>query len=152
MKHYKYRKQGRKRPDTRREDARTRAGDEEHLIGQVKGKKASDLAERFANALDAYPVVTYYKYSVLIDTPFQIPGQKNEVDFFVYVGVWVYPIEIDGEMAHKTAEQKAHDMIRDQQLDPVIKKKWPGARNIQRIPGAKVQTRDDANLLVRSLF
>ena len=110
------------------------------------------MAERFANALDAYPVVTYYKYSVLIDTPFQIPGQLNEVDFFVYVGVWVYPIEIDSEMAHKTAEQKAHDMIRDQQLDPVIAKKWPGARNIQRIPGAKVQTRDDANLLVRSLF
>ena len=152
MKHYKYRKQGRKRPETRRPDARARAGAEEQLTGQVHGKKASDLEERFANALDAYPVVSYYKYNVLIDTPFQIPGQLNEIDFMVWVGRWVYPIEIDGEMAHKTAEQKAHDMIRDQQLDPVIKKIWPGARNIKRIPGAKVQTRDDANLIVRSLF
>jgi len=150
MKHYKYRKIRSKAPDVRRPDSRTPAGSEERLTGQVQGKKASDLAERFANALSYFS--KEYRFSVLVYTPFQIPGQANEVDFFVTDGAFVQPIEIDGEFSHKTAEQRADDQLRDQMLNPEIKKKWPGARDIIRVPGDKVQTRDDARNVVRSIF
>ena len=152
MTYYKFRKLSKRAPDVRRPKSKTGPGAEEELTGLVKGKKASDLEERYANALDELGNIDYYKFSVLIETPFQIPGQLNEIDFFVYVGPFVYPMEIDGEMAHKTQEQRAADMARDQMLNPIIKQKWPGAMPIERIPGWKLETRDDARALVRRQF
>jgi hypothetical protein len=152
-KHYKYRKFGLRRPEKKPVKAETGfpAG-REQLTGQVQGKKAGPEVERLAIAMREYPKISFFKYSVLVVTPFQQPGEFNEVDFMVYVGNWVYPIEVDGEFTHKSPEQKAYDRYRDQVLNPIIKKKWWGARDITRIPGSKLGTIEDARRVIRSII
>ena len=151
MKHYQYRKSGWRRPEADRRPPSS-TSETEGFTGFVKGKKASDLEERYARALDSNPRVTGYRFNELINTPFQIPGQLNQIDFIVYSGPFVQPVEIDGEFSHKTQEDKAHDLIRDQQLMPYIKAIWPGAREIVRIPDTKLLTQDQADTLVRRMF
>ena len=124
----------------------------EGLSGSVRGKKASDLEERFAKALDRLGNIQGYRFNVIIDTPFQIPGQSYQIDFIVYQYGLTHFIEIDGEYAHKTAEQKADDLARDQILSSYLEKGWPGAQPIVRVEGWRLSTQFDADLLVRRLF
>ena len=125
---------------------------QEGLSGSVRGKKASDLEERFAIALDKLGNIQGYRFNVIVDTPYQIPGQSYQVDFIVYQYGLTHFIEIDGEYAHKTAEQKADDFARDQILSAFLEKGWPGAQPIVRVEGWRLSNQFDADLLVRRLF
>ena len=125
---------------------------QEGLSGSVMGKKASDLEERFAKALNKLRNIQGYRFGTIIDTPYQIPGQSYQVDFVVNQYSSTHFIEIDGEYAHKTAEQKSDDFARDQILGAFLNRAWPGAQPIVRVEGWRLSTQFDADLLVRRLF
>lgn len=127
----------------------------EELLGAVHGKPASALEERYANALKKLQkanVIDGFNFAMNVPTPFQIPGQENEIDFFVWVANILYPVEVDGAFTHKTGEQRAHDMIRDAILNDVLRKRYPGAQPIHRIPGEYLETQAKADEYARSQF
>jgi hypothetical protein len=117
----------------------------ERLTGFVHGKEASDLEERFARALDGAGKEYIFEYEVL--GPTTIPGQENQVDFLVEE---VYPTEIDGEFTHKSAEQRAHDQLRDAVLNEYMSK--DGWQPINRIGGHRLQTQEDADRVVQETY
>jgi len=82
----------------------------------VQGKKASEEEAMIAEALREQGLS--FRFRVLIPTPWSIPGQLNEIDFIVEGR---YLIEFDGEFAHKTASQRAHDLLRDQLLNAYLR-------------------------------
>ena len=125
---------------------------DEGLTGVVKGRKASALEERFARALKKNRNIEDWWFNVLVPTKFQIPGQYNQVDFFVWMSDILFPIEIDGIFVHKSAEQKNKDRERDAVLNPSIRERNPGAQNILRIPGYLLEEQESADKVVREIF
>ena len=124
----------------------------EGLTGFVRGRRASALEERFARALDKAAHVDEYWFDVLLKTPFGIPGQENRVDFFVWIGRILHPIEIDGDFVHKSAEAKNADMKRDAILNPIIAREFPPALPIERIPGFYCEEQGIADRIVREMM
>ena len=118
---------------------------DERLTGFVKGKEASDLEERFARALDAEG--KEYQFEVEVTPPTSIPGQENQIDFLVEE---IYPVEIDGGIAHKGAAQKANDLLRDAILNDYLS--GFGWFPIERIPGHKLETQEATATIVKELF
>ncbi len=121
--------------------------DDEVLSGYVKGKSASDLEERFARAL--YNKGKDFDFQQEFMTPHSIPGQEKEVDFVVYDGQ-PQPIELDGTFAHKSAEQKANDVIRDAILNEVLSRY--GYLPIIRIPGTELESQEDTMAVVEMIL
>lgn len=125
---------------------------DEGLTGVVNGRTASALEERFARALDKNKNIQKWWFNVLVQTRFQIPGQYNQVDFFVWMSDILFPIEVDGTFVHKSAEQKNKDRERDAVLNPIIRERNPGAQNILRIPGYLLEDQESADQVVREIF
>ena len=125
---------------------------QEGLTGYVRGRKASTLEERFARALDKAGQIDEYWFDVLVRTPFSLPGQENRVDFFVWIGEVLHPIEIDGGFVHKSAEAKNDDLARDGILNPIIAKEWPPALPIERIPGFYAEEQHVIDRIVREMI
>lgn len=125
---------------------------EEDMTGYVRGKRAYATEERFAKALDKSNKVDRYWFSVIVESPYQIPGEQNEVDFYVWSGGTLHPIEIDGGWVHKTGDQRSKDVKRDAILNPIIQQRNPGAMPIERIPDILIETQEKADKLVRELF
>lgn len=119
----------------------------ERFDGNIKGATASDLEERFANALDRAGVE--YQYQVPVRTQVSIPGEEKSVDFLVFTGI-IYPVEIDGEIGHKTSEQIGYDEIREVLLNEAFRKL--GYAPLIRIPWYELETPEDADLVVRRYF
>ena len=121
------------------------ASEDERLTGFVHGKEASDLEERFARALDKNNHGYAFEYVILSNVG--LPGEENQIDFVVDD---IYPVEIDGNFTHKSAEQKAHDQQRDAILNEQLSD-W-GWQPIERIPGDFLETQEAANQIVREQF
>jgi len=120
---------------------------DERLSGFVHGMEASTLEERFARALDRRGV--RYVFQFRVNTPFQIPEQRNEIDFVVEE-FGTHPIEVDGMWVHKTAAAKAKDKLRDAILDDILSKE--GWHPIVRVPGNELENQERANEVVEALF
>ena len=120
---------------------------DERLSGFVHGFEASTLEERFARALDRRGL--RFIFQQRIDTPYQIPGQENEIDFVVQE-YGTHPIEVDGNWIHKGAAQKAKDELRDAILDDILGKQ--GWLPIVRVPGNELETQERANEIVEAIF
>jgi hypothetical protein len=122
---------------------------DEGLTGMVNGEPASDLEERFARALDKDTRVNGYSFREAVISARNLPGQL-EVDFVVQVGPMVYPIQVDGEFAHKGTSKKQSDRIKDMEVDEYYKQY--GAQPVQRINGDLLSDQDSANKVVRELL
>jgi hypothetical protein len=123
------------------------SGEGERLTGFVHGKEASDLEERFANALDKLHYSYMFEYEVLSNIG--VPGEENQIDFIVFhEGTW--PIEVDGMWVHHSSAQKAKDKLRDALLDEALSK--DGWEQIRRVPGSDLESQDDADTVVREIF
>jgi len=109
--------------------------------------EASTLEERFARALDGRGL--RFTFQRRIDTPYQIPGQENEIDFVVEE-YGTHPIEVDGSFVHKSAAAKAKDKLRDAILDDILGKE--GWHPIVRVPGNELEDQERANEIVEALF
>ena len=144
----------------RREPARPRVANrvripalQEGLTGFVKGLDASDIEERFAKALDKlgleYSFRDHY-FGPARNTPGAI-----EVDFMVHSGNW-QPVQIDGEIAHKTVGQRSEDRRKDQRLNNYFSRH--GINHVIRIPDGvrhtftALDTQESTDTIVRGLF
>lgn len=120
----------------------------EALTGLVNGEEASDIEERFARALDKAGFG--YEFLPVIIAPANMAG-SIQLDFLVYAGE-LYPIQIDGDWIHSTAEAKAHDLLQDALTDQWYASQGQGAQPSQRILGHRLATQDMADSVVRELF
>ena len=125
-----------------------RQKEDEGLTGFVQGWPASDIEERFARALNKNKRVDSYQFQVQYYAGKNLPGEIR-LDFMVKAG-FDYPIMIDGEYAHKSAEAKAHDMVQRQRLDMILL--GTGAMPTQSVDGMLLQTQEEADAVVRRLF
>jgi len=82
----------------------------EVLTGIVQEKKASDIEERFAKALSKEGISYTFQKSYL--APRNTAGNYM-LDFLVEGATKPLPVAIDGEFAHRTAEQKGKDAYKD---------------------------------------
>jgi hypothetical protein len=78
-----------------------------------------------------------------------MPGEIR-VDFMVQVGGIWYPIQIDGDFAHKTSGQKNDDRAKDAILNNRLQ--GTGAMPVQRIPGHLLETYEMATQIGKELF
>jgi len=119
----------------------------EGLTGFVKGMSASDLEERYARALDQRKLPYVFQYEV--QTAYSLPSEERMVDFIVEFGLR-WPVEIDAEFTHKSAEQRAEDLIRDGMIDEALQ--GEGFGKLQRVPEWRVITQEAADVTVREQF
>ena len=117
------------------------------LTGKVKGKRASDLEERFARGLTAAGLEFTFQYQVKLES--SLPGQEKVIDFLVDAG-WRYPVEIDGVIAHRTAVQQGRDLLREILLNHSLHK-W-GILPIQRVKWWQLNAQEMADRAVRQMF
>lgn len=127
--------------------------EEEGLTGYVQGWEASDIEERFARALDdmnlQYSFRDHY-FGPARNTPGAI-----EVDFMVENGGY-WPVQIDGEYAHRTAQQRERDRLNDARLNQYFNSH--GVNVVSRVPDGNrfmvgdLDTQEGANMVVEDLF
>ena len=118
----------------------------EILAGQVKGRVASDIEERFAKSLYKRKINFVFQESFIAGM--NMPGEIR-LDFLI-TDLFVQPVQIDGEFAHKTAEQKARDDWNDAVLDDHLR--GTGALPVVRIDGEKLQTQEASDLELGKLL
>jgi hypothetical protein len=123
--------------------------DGEVLTKQIDGAPASDLEERFHNALVRNPNVQGYEFQPSFISGRNMPGEIR-LDFLVWTGGMLQPVQIDGEFVHKTAEAKQDDISKDGILDDFLN--GQGAFPVKRISGEFLQTQEEANAEVKDLF
>lgn len=131
--------------------------DNEVLTGVVQNKKASDLEERTARALDKIPDWDYtflVRISPLTGRLTQafrnLPGEF-EIDFLAQRGHGLFPILIDGEVSHFLASwQKLQDEIRETTINEALK--IYGARPVQRVPFYELPDQEHADRYFRELL
>lgn len=118
---------------------------QEVLTGEIGGQPASDLEERFANALRKMDVNFQFQ-----PTEVGIKNVQGEIrpDFVIYSETPMV-IQIDGEFAHKNAEQKASDLVKDEVLYDALRDY--GFLPPVRIPGTRLETPEEADLTARQV-
>ena len=122
--------------------------EQEILTGFVHGKKASALEERFAKALDEARLQFIFQYPVY--GAYQIPGEENKIDFMVFDGPILIPVEPRGGFIHQSPSKKEKDKRRSQILNEVLQRM--GIREIITLKPDEPRDMDNAREIVRSLF
>ena len=115
---------------------------DENLTHVVQGKKASDLEERFAKAVDRLSDWTYeFRVRInplshkLTSAVTNLP-EELEIDFLCIRGATMIPILIQGEIGHfHTAWQRAIDEQKEASINSVM-------RNYHALPVMKVPERN----------
>jgi len=108
--------------------------EEENLTGEVMGKKASDIEERFARALYKNQNVQNFSFREHFFGPARNTPGAVEIDYIVFDGAW-WPIQIDGQYAHKSQGQRGEDKIKDALLNQYFSS--VGINAVRRIPDGK---------------
>lgn len=136
----------------------TFANDQEKLTGQIRGKKASDLEERFANYLDRHGIDYEFRVrlSPLLNGSRRLTGQftnllgEVEIDFLAYPDR-AQPIMIDGFIAHFYS---AWMKERDQEKTNVINEfgKGMGWKETVRVPFTKLVNQEMTDNTARDIF
>ena len=131
--------------------------DEEELTGSVQGRKASDIEERSARAMDKIPDWTYtflVRVSPLTGQLTQAVRNlagEYEIDFLAQRGNELLPINIDGEVSHFLAQwQEVQDNQRSAVINAALEKY--GARPLVRVPFFELDTQDRADIYYRELL
>lgn len=136
----------------------TFANDQEQLTGQVQGKKASDLEERFASYLDRHDIP--YEFRVRL-TPLLNGARKLsgvftnllgevEIDFLTYPNQ-AQPIMIDGFIAHFYATwMKDRDEEKTRVVDDFGK--GQGWKETVRVPFTKLINQEMTDNTARDIF
>jgi len=139
---YMYKKRKTKLPETVNRLQATKDG--EVLTGYVQGQKASDIEERFAKALGKAiknGSIMSYEFQPSYIANRNVQGEIR-LDFLVHVPP-AQPIQIDGTFAHKAAEQKSKDKVKDAILNKHLE--GTGTLPVIRIPGNELDTDEMAS-------
>lgn len=145
---YKFKKKRTKRPYMPKQPPRAISGDQPPLTGQVHGFSASDIEERFARACYKNKVKFWFK--VEFDVLTTLMGEKKEIDFVLELPI-PQTVDIDGEFAHKTTEQKGKDALRDALLNNELLKLGYRVPHI-RVEWWRLETQEEANRTVQSII
>jgi poly-D-alanine transfer protein DltD len=130
--------------------------DGEVLTGFVQELKASDIEERFAKGLSKEGISFTFQKSYL--APRNTAGNYM-LDFLVEGATKPLPVAVDGEYAHRTAEQKGKDAYKDDifntknsyRYQKVIRVGYNGTLNGEQVlPG--LQTQDEADATIQELI
>ena len=106
------------------------------------------MEERFAKALDEARLQFIFQYPVY--GAYQIPGEENKIDFMVFDGPILIPVEPRGGFIHQSPSKTAEDKRRSQILNEVLKRM--GIREIIALKPDEPRDMDNAREIVRSLF
>lgn len=116
----------------------------ERLTGFIGDQPASDLEERFANALGKLGARFEFRVQIMPgENPYFLTGGSRnqtgavEIDFLIQQQGIMFPVQIDGEFSHKTAEQLERDKIQDQKLNDSFAQY--GAFPVKRIRWDEIQ-------------
>ena len=123
---------------------------QEQLSGFIQGAKASDIEERFARALSKDKRVDGYKFRFPVISPRSHPGQL-EIDFVVQSAGLIYSFQVDGQYSHAGIGKKQDDHRKDVLVDAYMIKKF-NAFPVKRIPWTRLQTQEQADILIRELI
>ena len=129
----------------------------ETLTGMVQGKRASDIEERSARAIDKIEGWSYqFRVRIsplthsLTSQVRNLPGEY-EIDFLCFRGSEMLPILIDGEVSHFLAEwQKLQDEVREAVINDTLSKY--GALPVVRVEFWHLDTQSHANTYFRELL
>jgi len=128
----------------------------EVLTGEVQNKRATDIEERAARAIDKTD--WDYRFRVRISPQAgglteewqNLPGEY-EIDFLLYRGNTIWPILIDGEVSHFLALwQKVQDEQRESVINAALRKY--GATPVKRVEFWWLADQAKANRFFRSLL
>jgi hypothetical protein len=130
---------------------------DEQLTGVVQEKKASDIEERSARAMDKIPEWSYtflIRVSPLtgrLTQTFRNLAGEYEIDFIAQRGNELVPILIDGEVSHFLAQwQKIQDEEREAVINKALSKY--GARPAVRVPFYELPDQNRADVYFRRLL
>ncbi len=112
---------------------------QEVLTGQVHNQVATDIEERFARSLYKQKIEFHFQVSFFAGR--NMPGEVR-LDFLI-VGLFLQPVQIDGEFAHKSASAKARDLLNDARVDNHLA--GSGALPTIRIDGVYLQTQEESD-------
>ena len=132
---------------------RKRATDE-GLTGFIGGIKASDIEERFARSLSKHRLE--YTFQQHYFGPAKNTPGAIQVDFMVNLGAMWVPVQIDGEIAHRTIMQRMEDKVKDSRLNQHFS--LVGVKPVVRIPDGvyypigALDTQENTDRIVKSLF
>jgi hypothetical protein len=121
----------------------------EVLTGKINDRDASDLEERFANALNDNPNVDTFEYQPSYIAYRDMPGEIRP-DFVVYSSGMLHPIFVDGAFVHMSAEQKGKDAENDIILNERLS--GSGAFPVRHVKEEDLMTQEDANKTAREIF
>lgn len=122
--------------------------EQDELSGTVHGKKASDIEERFAKALDRAGIS--YGFQYFVETEYTLPDNEKQVDFVVYHNNRKYPVEIYGSYFHSSSGDMLRDMERERQLNDRFRA-W-GWEDLQTVWDYELFDMTAAQETVRRLF
>jgi hypothetical protein len=128
---------------------------DEVLSGKVHGQSASDLEERSARALTRYEIPFSFRRRI---SPVEgLTGKKEnllgevEIDFFTEFRSVIYPININGEIAHYYAAwQKEKDALKEIRINAALVPYR--AQPLIIIPFTLLRTQEDTDRLFRWNF
>jgi len=122
---------------------------DETLTGWVNGNKASDIEERFARALSS--IGKEFAFRLPVISPRNMLGWL-EVDFLVAHIPYYYPIQIDGEYAHKNESKKQKDAMKDILVYENLRNEYGNVVPVIRIPGSYLATHEEAVTKAKDIF
>ena len=122
---------------------------EERLTGQVNGKKASDLEERFYRATRKDRRIQWVRFETVYGAPSSGMYGSAELDFLLFTGTH-YPVQIDGEWIHKSAEARHSDYEHDLIIMERLRSR--GVQEISRVRGKYLKTQKDADSVVQQIL
>jgi len=127
---------------------RPAGSEEEAFTGQVQGKKASDIEERFARGLQRDSRVESFRFRMVKGA---LPGTFGsvELDFYIRAGAW-YPVQLDGDWIHKSASARAQDRMQDEKLWQALS--YDNPQPISRVRGTLVLTPEAVTRVINQIL
>ncbi len=123
--------------------------EDERLTGQVNGKKASDIEERFYRGTRKDRRIQWVRFETVYGAPSSGMYGSAELDFLIFTGTH-YPVQLDGEWIHKSAEARYSDYEHD--LIIMERLRARGVQEINRVRGKFLQTQKDADSVVQQIL
>lgn len=154
---YRYKKPKRIAPTIPSAPPLDKQADGEILTGFIGDQPASDLEERFANALRKLGAQFQFRVQIMPgENPYFLSGRGRnqtgavEIDFLIQQNGIIFPVQIDGEYSHKTAEQLERDKVQDQRLNDSFRQY--GAFPVKRIRWDEIQNPEQADELAGEIM
>jgi hypothetical protein len=119
----------------------------ETFAGEIQGKDASDLEERWARTADKRGDGYDFRTANVVGR--NLPGEV-ELDFLMYVNPeQPQPIQIDGEIGHNTKAEQDEDAVKDAILNEELK---GYAAPVIRVKWDKLQSQEDTDRTYAEIF